>query len=302
MLAGAVLVIFVGAFSSVALQYISPSLFSSSNVEPSKPGKGAVTPVALANHDQDYSPDDASKAGRPVYPYSVVAGGVEDARELKWVAEHDPVVAFHYRGFNFANAHVVRLALEKNVYVSYRIGNNVYWTHHPIKLKKGEKVITDGNMTARTRCGNRVEEIPQQATSESEPPVVKFDEPVHTNQGMAMIAPPVPFQSALLNRPMPNVDPLPPSSLYSPFTGGSWTPISAPPIPSGLCGPTKKKNKGEGATLDFSMSDSSGKKKKTVGGPCGSSSGTVPEPGTWLLMASGLALIGWKFRRKPSFS
>ena len=29
---------------------------------------------------------------RPVYPYSVVSGGVRDVAELKWAAEHDPVV------------------------------------------------------------------------------------------------------------------------------------------------------------------------------------------------------------------
>ena len=37
---------------------------------------------------------------------------------------------------------------------------------HPVTLKKGEKVITVGDkVKARSRCGNRVEEIPQQATS-----------------------------------------------------------------------------------------------------------------------------------------
>jgi hypothetical protein len=35
---------------------------------------------------------------RPVYRYSVVPGGVTDARELKWAADHDPVVASHYAG------------------------------------------------------------------------------------------------------------------------------------------------------------------------------------------------------------
>ena len=55
---------------------------------------------------------------RPVYPYSVVPGGVEDAKELKWVAEHDPVVAAHYAGFDYNHAQVVRLTLARTVYMS----------------------------------------------------------------------------------------------------------------------------------------------------------------------------------------
>ena len=35
---------------------------------------------------------------RPVYPYSVVSGGVRDVAELKWAADHDPVVKRHYWG------------------------------------------------------------------------------------------------------------------------------------------------------------------------------------------------------------
>ena len=63
---------------------------------------------------------------RPVYPYSVVPGGVTDARELKWAAQHDPVVASHYAGFDYDHARVVRLLLARAAYVSYRIGNDVY--------------------------------------------------------------------------------------------------------------------------------------------------------------------------------
>src|SRR5258707_6978244 len=79
---------------------------------------------------------------RPVYPYSVVAGGIEDAKELKWVAEHDPIVGAHYAGFNYAHAQVVRLTLARTVYLSYRIGNNIYWTHRRVTLHKGVKLIT----------------------------------------------------------------------------------------------------------------------------------------------------------------
>ena len=222
---------------------------------------------------------------RPVYPYSIIPGGVKDARELKWATEHDPVVAAHYAGFNYDNARLVRLVLERTVYVSYRIGNKVYWTRHRIKLKKGETVLTDGKITARTKCGNRVEEMPQQATSSSEPPVAKFEEPVHPMVGTAVANPPVEFQSALLNRPgSPGLGPAPPLNLYDPFGGGNWVPLSPPPLP-GVCGVGKNKNTG-------------GKPK---GNPCPPGSGVggeVPEPATWLLVGSGLVLMFWMSRRR----
>lgn len=232
--------------------------------------------------------------GRPVYPYSIVPGGVQDARELKWVAEHDPVVAAHYAGFDYDHARVVRLVLARTAYVSYRIGNKVYWTRHRITLHKGETVITDGKITARSRCANRVEEVPQQATSSSEPPAARFEEPVHPSTGTAVASPPVIFQSALLNRPaLPGLGPAPPLSSYDPIGGGTWIPLSPPPLPS-VCG-VGKKPKGPSSGEAFFPT----KKKKAD--PCGNGGGgggEVPEPGTWLLMACGLAAIYWKARHR----
>lgn len=231
---------------------------------------------------------------RPVYPYSVVPGGVRDVQELKSAADHDPVVAAHYAGFDYKHARIEVLKATLSAYVSYRIGKKVYWVRHPVRLKKGEKVITvDGKVKARSRCGNRVEEVPQQATSSSEPPPAKFEEPVHPSTGTAVAGPPVPFESALLNRPtLPGFGPAPPLSLYDPFGSGTWVPIAPPPLPS-VCGVGKKKNGTGGAPV------STGKKGK--GDPCGnggSGGGEVPEPGTWVLMISGLAAIYWKGRHR----
>ena len=232
---------------------------------------------------------------RRVYPYSVVPGGVHDVRELKWAVEHDPLVAAHYAGFNFARARLVQLAFTRSVYVSYRIGNRLYWTRRRVRLQKGETLITDGKMTARTRCANRVEETPQQATSQNEPPATKFDEPVLPALGTAQATPPIPFESSLLNRQgIPGLGPAPPLNLYDPITNGSWTPIAPPPLPS-VCGiGTKKKGEQGGGTT---TTTGSGKKKSVD--PCGSGTGTeVPEPGTWLLVGSGLAGIYWKARHR----
>ena len=279
------------AFSTVALRYLSPSLFHASNsAEPSREAAEATRDLVLHAQQEALR----SIEGRTVYRYSVVPGGVRDASELKWVAEHDPVVAAHYAGFDYDHARVVRLVLARTAYLSYRIGNKVYWTRHRVTLKKGETVLTDGKITARTRCANRVEEVPQVATSSSEPPAMKFDEPVLPVLGTAMANPAVPYQSSLLNRPgLPGSGP-PLLTSYAPFGSGTWVPVYPPPLPFGVCAPIKKKS-GSGST-------GSGGTKKKPKGPCGSGGngggGEVPEPDTWLLMACGLATMGCMTRHQ----
>ena len=291
---------FTFVLSSVALQFLSPSLFHMSrNAEPDRKTSEAGRNLLLTSQQEVLRQMD----GRPIYRYSVVAGGVRDVRELKWAAEHDPVVAAHYAGFDYDHARVVKLVLARTAYVSYRVGNRVYWTRHRVSLKKGETVITDGKMTARTRCANRVEEVPQQATSESEPPAAKFDEAVHPDLGTAMNAPPVPFQSALMNRNVPGLGPAVPLSSYDPIANGGFIPVLPAPLPS-VCGIGTKKPK-DSAGAAGTLSVSSGDKKKNKVDPCssgggGGGGGEVPEPGTWLLMASGAAGVYWKARHRFS--
>lgn len=288
-----VLGFFSAGFSALAVRHFSPSLFhSAAQVIPDRQEVEASRERVVMANEESFRP----QPDRPVYPYSVVPGGVQDARELKWVAEHDPIVAAHYAGFDYDHARVVRLVLARTAYVSYRIGNHVYWTRRRITLHKGEKVITDGKITARARCANRVEEVPQQATSSSEPPVAKFEAPLRPADGTALERPPVPYMSALLNRPgVPGFEPTIPLSLYSPLSTGGWFPLAPPPLPHGeLCAPGKKTKEAE------IPADSTGKKKKKTGA-CGNGGGgqeSVPEPGTWVLVASGLAGMFWQARRK----
>jgi hypothetical protein len=277
--------------SAFALKYLSPSFFQAKQSLPPTFAQTELSRDRLLTLNQMVA-EVAPPVDRPVYPYSVVAGGVEDAKELKWVAEHDPIVAAHYAGFDYDHARVVRLALAQTAYVSYRIGNRIYWMHHRVTLHKGEKVITDGRITARARCANRIENGPQHAVAPAvEPPAVAFDQPIHMPSGTAMQAPSVPFQSALLSRPA-LIGGGGPLSLYDPIGSGGLMTIYPPPLPSGLCGPNKKKGTSESGCCPGEAG--TGKKK---GSGCGAT-GVVPEPGTWILFASGLAAIYWQARGK----
>jgi hypothetical protein len=114
-------------------------------------------------------PRQASLLGRHVLPYSVIPGGVSSAEELTNALLHDPLVADHYAEFDAAKARRIRLDRDRAVYVSYRLGHHIYWTSRKLTLLKGETVLTDGEHEARTRCGNRISNIPQQPVSLEEP-------------------------------------------------------------------------------------------------------------------------------------
>jgi hypothetical protein len=109
---------------------------------------------------------DRDAAGRrPVYPYSLIPGGVASAAELRSAVAHDPVVAAHYAAFDLVNAHVVQVKEARSVYVSYRRGDDVFWTSKKLRLAVGETLITDGQHVSRTRCGNQVSDEPRMPVS-----------------------------------------------------------------------------------------------------------------------------------------
>ncbi len=118
-----------------------------------------------------------SLTDRRVYPYSVIPGGVRDSAELLQALSRDPVVAGHYADFDAGASHLVRVQDAREVHVSYRIDDKVYWTAKKIVLKRGEALISDGQSQARARCGNRVSVEPQEPTSAEEPPADVFDIP-----------------------------------------------------------------------------------------------------------------------------
>src|SRR5215469_6528016 len=104
-----------------------------------------------------------------VFPYSVIPGGVRSPRELQEATGRDALVAQHYSGFNFGTAQTIRLAKNKKAYVSYRVGNQIYWTRRKVPLRAGETLLTDGHSFARGRCGNRISETPKSPVSPEEP-------------------------------------------------------------------------------------------------------------------------------------
>jgi hypothetical protein len=142
-----------------------------------------------ANRQESLDLSAAPQPQRPIFPYSVVPGGVRDARELQSVASHDPVVAQHYSDFRIAAARTVRLEKPLEMYVSYRRSNNVYWTRNRMVIPAGETLISDGDNLARVRCGNRLSAIAAKPVSVSEPSKEELNTPEFVPPLMAEFLP-----------------------------------------------------------------------------------------------------------------
>lgn len=221
---------------------------------------------------------------RLVYPYSVVPGGVNSPAELQDVAAHDPVVAEHYAGFNYKRARLVEVTQPQTVYLSYRRHGHVFWTTKQATLRKGEKLLTDGRISARTRCGNQVSALPQARTSPEEPTIAELESPDALASGMEQLFP------SKLNNNVLSVDPGIPGAPLSPpgSTAGNLPSGGGLPFPGGGGGPP------------ISGGCPSKSSSCTPPPPPPPPPPTVPEPGTIVLVLSGAAAVCARVRSRKA--
>jgi hypothetical protein len=232
------------------------------------------------------------RAPRPIYNYSVIRGGVHSAGELREAVARDPAVAAHYAGFHYENARMIRLERRALVYLSYKMNEKIYWTKTKHPLNAGEELITDGTISARSKCANQISVKKQLAVSAAEPPAERLEE---------VEAPPIPppaevrfptqYQTALLTPPASEPSPEP---WNGPPGGPGWIPIYPPPLPKGACEPQWKENQEHRLGIDDDDDSKENICKKKHHKP----PGPVPEPGTIILVSSGLAATYAAYRRK----
>jgi hypothetical protein len=117
----------------------------------------------------------ARRPARKVFPFSVIPGGVRTRMELTDAIARDGVVAAHYRSISTGAVRSEEVKEDRLAYMSYRMGNKIYWTKHKIRLKQGETILTDGVTQIRARCGNCIALQPMLPTSDTEPEAAQFD-------------------------------------------------------------------------------------------------------------------------------
>jgi hypothetical protein len=251
--------------------YLSlPSLHANQVLPASFSMRGNVHRDLALAAAQSVRPVKASLLPSNVYPYSIVPGGLKDAGDLRYAALRDYVVRRHYARFNFNQARLLRVTEEREVYLSYRIRDRVFWTRKRARLHRGELLLTDGKITARTRCGNQISDTAQPDVSDEEPEQDVLDQPV-----AALGSPSFPVRPMLAAPELPGFDPAAPKLFASAFIF-PYVPMGVP-LPSGRCPANDN-------TVDGHCH------KKHPKGP------VVPEPSTMVLAASGIAFMLWRFR------
>jgi hypothetical protein len=239
---------------------------------------GGASPNSSADSSPAVSGTRAAEAGRRqlarlVYPYSIVPGGIRSVAELKEAIAQDPVVSAEYSGFHLEDARVIRLDHDRSVHVSYRVGDRVFWTRHTLKLAKGEALITDGVVTARTKCGNLISDDFEGPASPNEPTELALNTPLemHYDPGdpasddrfPELALPPAGVRSPSSYLPSPpeggRSTPLVPILLVPQPTPRPYAPAPPPPSPPVV---------------------------------------NTPEPGTEIQLLAGLLGILWLSRRK----
>jgi hypothetical protein len=176
------------------------------------------------------------KDHRVIFPYSIIPGGAESQQELRQAVTRDPVVARHYSDFDLTRVRRITLSAPQSMYVSYRIGNDVFWTKHKLTLPKGETMLTDGHVMARTRCGNRVSALPSKPHALVEPTAEEINAPifgpsVSTPYLVAYSAPLHAFPSGSDFQPTGSFFPLPGGGDGSGISGTTPPPIVTSPGP-----------------------------------------------------------------------
>ena len=164
----ATLLFAAGLFAALTIWIVNASKPSASALESSAASLGASSDAVADEREQ-----------RPVYPYSIIPGGAATVEELSQAIEADPVVAAHFASFDLSRTRVETLKEPRVVHVSYRKGEDVFWTRKPVVIPAGERVLTDGTNMARVRCGNCLSDKPGTVSADEPIPDV-LDTPEQT--------------------------------------------------------------------------------------------------------------------------
>ena len=298
----------MGVLSVIALSAVCAFFIF---VLPDTPGGPVVSTLASIELSAPESQVQMTDYERKIYPYSIIPGGARSREELSAVVQSDHVVAEHYADFDISNAKVTTASKTRAMYVSYRKDDTVYWTANKIQIPQGETLITDGTHEARTRCGNLLSDTPMTPTAgETEPDAEVFDIPQSAKMDSPWLEPFIesgltplgqfPEEQALSAPSNENVSSA--SSripTYSSRPGGYIPAFVAYGNPGGSGYVTPGSQNGSGNIKPGSPNDSgyvtpgspNDSGHFTPGSPEDHDVSEVPEPGTMIMVLTGLAAM-----------
>jgi hypothetical protein len=112
---------------------------------------------AFMNPDEPAAPV-ASKAAQwvglcPAYAAITVAG-------FRAQVMNDPQLMAHYGNFDWNRAEIFENQEDSFSSVLYKKNGGIYWTRKQLRIRKGEKILTDGKVLIRTYCCNQITLVP----------------------------------------------------------------------------------------------------------------------------------------------
>lgn len=231
-----------------------------------------------------------------IYPYSVIRGGARSREELSANVRTDHVVAEHYSDFDVNNARIIKAPETRAMYVSYRVGNNIYWTANKVTIPEGEALITDGNIEARVRCGNLISATEMTPLSGDEPDSEYFDIPQVARLDDSELEPFIePGLTPLSQFPEEVVDdpltPLSGGNVPTSTTASGYPPPGLSWVPSYPAGPSDPGNPGNPGGSGNPGGPGGPGEPGGPGGPPTEPPSEVPEPGTMIMVLTGLAVV-----------
>jgi hypothetical protein len=260
-----------------------------------RPGRGAPPLRSEAARTQEPRAVDTVTAARvrdsrPVYGYSVIPGGVYDAHELRDAIAGDAALVRHYGSLRLAAVRAERLDTPRRRYVSYRVGDDIYWTKKPVTVAAREVILTDGNREIRARCGNELSAAPRLPVRDVEPSPEALDTETPAAAPTGPLAS-TPLAMAFPASGDPALGPALPGSDASP----SWRVV--PTVPGRVAPPPVPQNTDPDAPRTTTPDPSA----ETPGNES-TPTQTIPEPA--LLVLVGAGGLGWlaraRTRRKQS--
>jgi hypothetical protein len=157
----------------------------------------------------------------PVYPFSLVSGGVYSASDLARALATSNSLRAHYANFDFKHVRLIRIQNDTPAFVSYRKDGKIFWTKHKLTLRAGELVLADGRYLVRARCANQISFAPQE-------PVDPIPSDVEQRIDVPMVPTPMDYTRLReVSSPL-----LPPEQFAPPatFLARAYTPAAASPM------------------------------------------------------------------------
>jgi hypothetical protein len=200
------------------------------------------------------------------WPHALVPCGVHSMSEVEQARDHDALLREHYADLGTLKPAILRS--DEYDYASFRQGAGIVWTSRPVLVKTGELVLEDrvGNKV-RSRCGNLLSAVPRRPMAM--PPEMEREVPTVAYPDDMPVLPPLSVERELLPVSPPPISPPPEDEL--PVSPGR--PLLIPPV--GIAAVP--------ATYFFPPFVVVARSPVMQG---------TPEPGTWVLLAPAIVVMG----------